>query len=107
MKKIYKSAQANDKRSDVNLWSEYEIEAKTSLIDLALRNLKHGDAFAVFDSYGDIGAVGDTAEGLIYRDTRFFSRFELRIEGKRPLLLSSVVHEDRRRLPRPFYDLRP
>jgi len=95
MKKSYKLAQSNNKRSDANLWSEYEIEAKTSLIDRALRNLKHGDAFAVFDSYGDIGAAGDTAEGLFYRDTRFLSRFELRIEGKRPLLLSSVVHEDK------------
>jgi glycogen debranching enzyme len=78
-----------------NLWSEYEIDVKTSLIDRALRNLKHGDAFAVLDSYGDIGAAGETAEGLFYRDTRFLSRFELRIEGKKPLLLSSVVHEDK------------
>jgi glycogen debranching enzyme len=75
--------------------SDYEIEARTSLTDRGLRNLKHGDAFAVFDSYGDMGAIGDTAEGLFYRDTRFLSRFELRIEGKRPLLLSSAVHEDK------------
>jgi glycogen debranching enzyme len=78
-----------------NLWSEYEIEAKTSLTDRALRNLKHADAFAVLDSHGDIGSVPDTAEGLFYRDTRFLSRLELRIEGKRPLLLSSAVHEDK------------
>jgi glycogen debranching enzyme len=78
-----------------NVWSEYEIEAKTSLVDRALRNLKHGDAFAVLDSFGDIGTVGDTAEGLFYRDTRFLSHFELRLEGQRPLLLSSVVHEDK------------
>lgn len=77
------------------LGSEYEIEAKISLVDRALRNLKHGDAFAVLDSYGDIGMAGDTAEGLFYRDTRFLSHFELRIEGKRPLLLSSTVHEDK------------
>ena len=79
----------------VNVWSEYEIEATTSLVDRALRNLKHGDAFSVLDSYGDIGAVQGTAEGLFYRDTRFLSHFELRIEGKRPMLLSSVVHEDK------------
>lgn len=78
-----------------NLWSEYEIEAKTSLTDRVLRNLKHGDAFAVLDAHGDIGAVSDTAEGLFYRDTRFLSRLELRVEGKRPLLLSSAVHEDK------------
>jgi N-terminal domain of (some) glycogen debranching enzymes len=53
-----------------DLWSEYEIEAKTSLTDRALRNLKHADAFAVFDAHGDIGTLNDTAEGLFYRDTR-------------------------------------
>src|SRR6185312_8690197 len=95
MKKPYKSTQSNDKRAGANVWSEYEIETKTSLVDRALRNLKHGDAFSVLDSYGDIGTAGDTAEGLFYRDTRFLSRFELRIEGEKPLLLSSVVHEDK------------
>lgn len=78
-----------------NLWSEYEIEATTSLTDRALRNLKHGDAFAVLDAHGDIGTLSDTAEGLFFRDTRFLSRLELRVEGKRPLLLSSAVHEDK------------
>jgi glycogen debranching enzyme len=79
----------------VNVWSEYEIEARTSLTDRALRNLKHGDAFAVLDAQGNLGTVKDTAEGLFYRDTRFLSYLELRLEGKRPLLLSSAVHEDK------------
>lgn len=78
-----------------NLWSEYEIEAKTSLTDRDLRNLKYGDAFAVLDSHGDVGTILETAEGLYYRDTRYLSNFELRLEGKRPLLLSSAVHDDK------------
>jgi len=81
--------------SGPNLWSEYEIEAKTSLTDRVLRNLKHGDAFAVLDAFGDIGTLSDTAEGLYYRDTRFLSHLELRVEGRRPLLLSSAVHQDK------------
>jgi glycogen debranching enzyme len=92
---IRKSSQAESAPTGQNLWSEYEIEAKTSLTDRALRNLKHADAFAVLDSHGDFGTVSDTAEGLFFRDTRFLSRFELRLEGKRPLLLSSAVHEDK------------
>ena len=68
--------------ASANVWSEYEIEAQTSLVDRPLRNLKHADAFAVLDAHGDIGAVQDTAEGLFYRDTRYLSRFELRIEGR-------------------------
>jgi glycogen debranching enzyme len=78
-----------------NRWFEYEIEATTSLTDRALRNLKCDDAFGVIDAHGDVGTVLDTAEGLFYRDTRYLSRFEMRLEGKRPLLLSSVVHEDK------------
>jgi glycogen debranching enzyme len=81
--------------SGANLWSEYEIEARTSLTDRALRNLKHADAFAVLDAHGDFGTISDTAEGLFYRDTRFLSYMELRLEGRRPLLLSSAVHEDK------------
>ena len=81
--------------SDVNVWSEYEIETETSLVDRPLRTLKHGDAFAVLDSFGDIGTVQNTPEGLFYRDIRYLSHYELRIEGKRPLLLSSAMHEDK------------
>src|SRR3954464_2710495 len=86
---------ANPDGRDANVWSEYEIETQTSLVDRALRSLKHGDAFAVLDSFGDIGTMKDTAEGLFYRDTRYLSHYELRIEGKRPLLLSSAMHEDK------------
>ncbi|MDF2973578.1 MAG: amylo-alpha,6-glucosidase, partial [Microvirga sp.] len=53
-----------DGDADVNLWSEYEIETDTSLVDRPLRTLKHGDAFAVLDSFGDIGTVQNTPEGL-------------------------------------------
>src|SRR5215212_10209383 len=86
---------ANPDGRDPNVWSEYEIETQTSLVDRALRTLKHGDAFAVLDSSGDIGTIADTAEGLFYRDTRYLSHYELRIEGKKPLLLSSAMHEDK------------
>ncbi len=90
-----RSLRATPEPRGPNLWSEYEIEAKTSLTDRVLRNLKHGDAFAVLDAHGDIGTQSDTAEGLFYRDTRFLSHLELRVEGKRPLLLSSSVHADK------------
>src|SRR4051794_27512014 len=92
-KTIHKMPQTAGAGSSPNVWSEYEIEAKTSLTDRALRNLKHADAFAVLDAHGDLGTLSDTAEGLFYRDTRFLSHLELRLEGKRPLLLSSAVHE--------------
>ncbi|HVV95119.1 MAG TPA: amylo-alpha-1,6-glucosidase [Hyphomicrobiales bacterium] len=65
-----------------------------SLVERAVRTLKHGDAFAVLDSHGDAGIVPGTPEGLFFRDTRYLSRFELLIQGKRPQLLSSVLQDD-------------
>ena len=74
--------------------SEHYIEAQTSLVERALRTLKAGDAFAVLDTNGDCGSVPDSPEGLFFQDTRYLSRFELRFEGKRPLLLGSVIQDD-------------
>jgi glycogen debranching enzyme len=73
---------------------DYHIEAQTSLVERVLRTLKEGDSFAVLDSYGDIGTFGETPEGLFHRDTRYLSLFEMRIDGKRPLLLGSVIQDD-------------
>lgn len=73
---------------------QHYIEADGSLVQRPLRSLKHGDAFAVFDNYGDIGVIGTGPEGLYFNDTRFLSWYELRFEGRRPLLLSSVVQDD-------------
>ena len=56
--------------------------------------LKHDDTFAVFDYSGDIGAFGTGEQGLYHEDTRYLSRFRLRFNGHRPLLLSARVKED-------------
>jgi glycogen debranching enzyme len=74
--------------------SEHYIEPQTSLVERPLRTLKYGDAFAVLDSYGDIGVVPDSPEGLFLRDTRYLSLFELMFDGRRPLLLGSVLEDD-------------
>jgi len=75
--------------------SDYEIEVEASLKGRSSRNLKDGEAFAVLDSHGDVGAAADTAEGLFYRDTRFLSRLELRLQGQTLMLLSSATHDDK------------
>lgn len=58
------------------------------------RVLKHADTFAVFDSYGDIGASSGGPDGLFDHDTRYLSRLELLIAGTQPLLLGSSVRDD-------------
>src|SRR5438067_1387550 len=54
--------------------SQYYILAKSSMADDRTRVLKHGDAFAVFDRYGDIQPVGMGEQGVYQRGTRFLSR---------------------------------
>lgn len=60
----------------------------------ARRTLKHGDAFIVLDSHGDIGASAGGQDGLFHCDTRFLSYMEIVIDGLQPLLLGSNVRDD-------------
>ena len=84
----------NDIGAAAEVVPDFYIEPQTSLIERPLRTLKHGDIFAVLDSYGDIGVGYDGPEGVFLRDTRYLSEFDLRFEGERPLLLGSVVEDD-------------
>ena len=43
---------------------------------------------------GDVGAFGAGEQGLYHEGTRYLSRFRLRLNGQRPLLLSARVKED-------------
>ena len=65
---------------------------------LALRQprvlLNYGDSFAIFDSGGDIPLAGRESYGLFHRGTRFLDRFEVRLNGAFPVLLSSAPTED-------------
>jgi len=78
----------------IEVGSQFYIRAKSSLADDRTLVLLHNDTFAVFDRYGDIQPVGLGQQGLFYQETRYLSRLELRIGGRRPLLLSSTTSED-------------
>lgn len=84
----------NDIEAPFEPISDYYIEPQTSLVERPMRALKHNDIFAVLDSYGDIGVGPEGPEGVFLRDTRYLSKFDLRFEGKRPLLLGSVVEDN-------------
>jgi glycogen debranching enzyme len=58
------------------------------------RMLKQGETFAVFDPSGDIHPQRAQGAGIYHQDTRFLSRQELLIEGRRPLFLDSWVKND-------------
>src|SRR5689334_115979 len=78
----------------IEVGDQFYILATASRATQRTAVLQHDDTFAVFDYAGDIGAFGTTEEGLYHEGTRFLSRFSLRVNGKRPLILSSRVKDD-------------
>ncbi|MEJ0070799.1 MAG: glycogen debranching N-terminal domain-containing protein [Pseudomonadota bacterium] len=73
---------------------QFYISASGSPLEQHTRTLKHGNSFAIFDAQGDIPRSKRVAAGLFHRDTRYLSHLRLRINGERPLLLSSSVDDD-------------
>jgi glycogen debranching enzyme len=47
-----------------------------------------GATFVVSDRRGDVEASPDAVEGLFHRDTRFLSRWQLSVDGRKPDVLS-------------------
>lgn len=58
------------------------------------RIIKENDLFLMTDKNGDIPENDVSGQGLYTRDTRFLSRMEIRINGQRPILLSSAAAEN-------------
>jgi len=52
-------------------------------------SVKEGETFVCSDLRGDLCEPNTVGMGVYYQDTRFLSRFELRINGLEPVLLSS------------------
>jgi glycogen debranching enzyme len=78
----------------IRVKNRYYILSTSSLADDRTCVLKDGDTFAVFDRRGDFETLGQGALGLYHRETRYMSRWVLRLGNGRPLLLSSAVRED-------------
>src|SRR5215510_9804705 len=53
--------------------------------------LNHAESFAIFDLAGDIPLAYRDSYGLFHRGTRFLHRYELRLNGKLPILLSTAT----------------
>ena len=86
---------AQDLATDViEVGSQFYIRADSSLADGRTLVLLHKDTFAVFDRYGEIQPIGPGQQGLFHEEARHLSRFEMRISGHKPLLLSSGTRED-------------
>jgi glycogen debranching enzyme len=92
-------AVAADARELTEDESQFRIEATGALREPRTRILKHGETFAVLNQFGDMVGEPGSPDGLYHQDTRFLSQLELRLNGDRPLLLSSNPAEDGSVLP--------
>ena len=75
----------------IQVANDYYIRATSARRDDHYRVLKHDDTFAVFDRAGDIQPYGLGEQGMFHEGTRFLSQLELRLQGQRPIVLSSAV----------------
>jgi glycogen debranching enzyme len=75
----------------IQIEDQFYVRSTSSLADAWTAVLKHGDTFAIFDRHGDIQPIGAIEHGIYHNGTRYLSQRVLRIDGERPLLLSSTV----------------
>lgn len=78
----------------IRIAEQWYVAATSSRADDRTRVLKYGPTFAVLDRFGDMHRIGNGEQGLYHHGTRFLSRLELRINGRRPLLLNSSLKLD-------------
>jgi glycogen debranching enzyme len=76
---------------DVN---RYYVAASSAMTPSETYVLKQDDTFAVLDRFGDISPEGRSEQGLYHGGTKFVSMLRLRVNGQRPLLLSSGMLEN-------------
>ena len=72
----------------------HHVLAASGAADERTRVLKHADTFAVFDHFGQIKPAGLGEEGLYHEGTRYLSRLELELDGRRPFCLGSTVRDE-------------
>lgn len=72
----------------------FYILATSGRVDDRTRVLKQGDTFAILNRFGDMDALVTGEFGLYHRDTRYLSELVLRVGGRRPLLLGSMIQDD-------------
>jgi glycogen debranching enzyme len=78
--------------------SDFSIHASALTSRRATRVLVDGESFAVFEVGGDILQAPAEPLGFFHRDTRYLSRFELKIAGEAPYYLNSYSSRENAQL---------
>jgi glycogen debranching enzyme len=82
----------------IKVGSDFYLRASTLTSRRATRVLVNGASFAVVEAGGDILETPDEPLGFFHRDTRYLSRFELKIAGEPPYYLNSYPSSDNAQL---------
>lgn len=78
----------------IQLENKYYVAVNSTYADDRVKVLNHADTFGIFDRWGDIKQIGEEVQGIYHHGMRFISNLDLRINDKRPLLLSSSVKDE-------------
>src|SRR5713226_8265013 len=89
---------ARETRTMLKVGSDFYILASSLASRRATRVLANGESFVVFETGGDILESPLEALGFFCSDTRYLSRFELRIAGETPYFLNSYLSDDNAQL---------
>lgn len=73
---------------------KYHVSSHSFNYDERTQVINHYDTFCIFDRWGDIYSQGKKAQGIFCDGTRFINQLELRLNGKKLLLLSSSIKQD-------------
>src|SRR5437879_6569446 len=88
----------NESQTVIKVGSDFYIRASSLTSRRATRVLVNGESFAVFEVGGDILQTPDEPLGFFHRDTRYLSRFELKIAGETPYYLNSYASRENAQL---------
>jgi glycogen debranching enzyme len=79
---------------DLLIGDRYYILASSIAADLPKVVLKHDEAFLVADRRGDFPMLPGSEFGFYADGTRFLHQLDIRIHGRRPILLNATVADD-------------
>jgi glycogen debranching enzyme len=88
----------HESQTVIRVGSDFYIHASSLTSRRPTRVLVNGESFAVFEVGGDILQTPDEPLGFFHRDTRYLSRFELKIAGATPYYLNSYVSSENAQL---------
>ena len=72
---------------------QHQVQSASAIQDQELRAVKHGDAFALFNTAGDVVGTENAPEGIYYRDMRHMSFWRMTICGTQPMMLGSTIDD--------------